>query len=283
MMDEIETGLFFVGGAPRSGTTWVQAMLDAHPDVCCKGEGLLQKHLADPLAQLFEGRRAALEAKNRDVFAGAGGYPLPHEDDVLELTRMAILLTLRRQTDGRRYLAVGEKTPENVFFFPRLKAMFPAARFIGVARDPRDVLTSAWHFFRAKQTADRSPEAISAFVDMALPSIGKGLRALSDIQARYGSDALVLRYEDAVLDPRLCVSRMTAFLKVAGSPELVSRIVEQTRFAAFTGGRAAGEAKDGAFYRKGMAGDWRSTLSEAQGQFITSELDWAYGHFGWTR
>ena len=31
--------LFFVGGAPRSGTTWMQHMLDAHPDISCRGEG----------------------------------------------------------------------------------------------------------------------------------------------------------------------------------------------------------------------------------------------------
>jgi Sulfotransferase family len=41
--------LFFVGGAPRSGPTWLQLLLDSHPVVCCRGEGLFQKHLADPL------------------------------------------------------------------------------------------------------------------------------------------------------------------------------------------------------------------------------------------
>jgi hypothetical protein len=39
--------LFFAGGAPRSGTTWLQLLLDSHPEVCCRGEGLFQKHLAD--------------------------------------------------------------------------------------------------------------------------------------------------------------------------------------------------------------------------------------------
>ena len=34
--------LFFVGGAPRSGTTWLQQLLDCHPDICCRGEGLFR-------------------------------------------------------------------------------------------------------------------------------------------------------------------------------------------------------------------------------------------------
>jgi hypothetical protein len=59
--------LFFVGGAPRSGTTWLRLLLDSHPEVCCRGEGLFQKHLADPLDSLVAKRREALAAKNAVV------------------------------------------------------------------------------------------------------------------------------------------------------------------------------------------------------------------------
>ena len=38
--------LFFVGGAPRSGITWLQLQLASLMEVCCRGEGLFQKHLA---------------------------------------------------------------------------------------------------------------------------------------------------------------------------------------------------------------------------------------------
>jgi hypothetical protein len=55
--------LFFVGGAPRSGTTWLQLLLDSHPEVSCRGEGLFWKALAEPLDRLLVERRAALDAK----------------------------------------------------------------------------------------------------------------------------------------------------------------------------------------------------------------------------
>jgi hypothetical protein len=138
--------LFFVGGAPRSGTTWLQQMLDSHPDVSCRGEGLFWKELAVPLDALMARRRQALEAKNVALFRHTGGYPPPPPEDVEHLIGSAILMALRRQSAGKASLAVGEKTPENVFFFPRLKRLFPRARLIAIARDPRDVLTSAWHF-----------------------------------------------------------------------------------------------------------------------------------------
>ena len=37
--------LFFICGAIKSGTTWLQLMLDAHPDIACRGEGHLPNML----------------------------------------------------------------------------------------------------------------------------------------------------------------------------------------------------------------------------------------------
>ena len=64
-------------------------------------------------------RSIALEAKNNRVFRHLGGYPLPAPDDTEFLLGTAILLALQQQSAGKSCLAIGEKTPENVFFFPR--------------------------------------------------------------------------------------------------------------------------------------------------------------------
>ena len=148
--------LFFVGGAPRSGTTWLQQMLDAHPRVSCQGEGLFGKQLAEPLDALLGARATALAAKNGDIFRHTGGYRLPTHDDAQLLLGTAILQNLSQQPGSQDCRAIGEKTPENVFFFPRLKQLFPAAKFIGIARDPRDVLASAWHFFHPPVSAENA-------------------------------------------------------------------------------------------------------------------------------
>jgi hypothetical protein len=47
--DLAQRQLFFVGGAPRSGTTWVQHLLNGHPDVSCRGEGHFLQFLAAPM------------------------------------------------------------------------------------------------------------------------------------------------------------------------------------------------------------------------------------------
>jgi hypothetical protein len=129
-----ERRLFFIGGAPRSGTTWLQQMLDAHPAICCRGEGLFLHHFAVPLERMLSERALVIAGKNRDLFSHTGGFAQYAPADSEHLVATAILLAFARFAPGADCRALGEKTPENAFFFPRLRAMFPDARFIGIAR-----------------------------------------------------------------------------------------------------------------------------------------------------
>lgn len=273
--------LFFVGGAPRSGTTWVQQILDQHPQVSCRGEGLFQKHLAEPLAAMMRGRTEALAAKNVNLFGHTGGYPLPADQDVEVLLGTAILLALHRHGAGAACRAIGEKTPENVFFFPRLKRLFPQAKCIAIARDPRDVLTSAWHFFHEPEAGEDEAAAKFAFIRLALPSLDQGARAILDLSSRYPADVMTITYEKLRRTPELVVSNMFRFLSVSDSPAVVADCVARTAFAAQTAGRPDGAEQNGAFLRKGITGDWRSTLAPGMNALILSQLGWMFPHFDW--
>jgi hypothetical protein len=48
-----------------------------------------------------------------------------------------------------------------------------------------------------------------------------------------------------------------------------------------SGGRHQGQAKEGAFLRKGVAGDWRSTLTPEMNALVLKDLGWMFPHFGW--
>ncbi len=273
--------LFFVGGAPRSGTTWVQHMLDSHPDVSCRGEGHFLHFFAEPMGLLMQRRRDELEAKNTRLFKEIEGYPLPAAGDLEFLVGSGILLALAQQCAGRSCLAIGEKTPENVFFFPNLKRLFPAAKFIGVARDPRDTLTSAWHLVHKHGTQGDTVEAKAAFVRRAADSLGQFLRAMLDLRRRYAADAMIVTYEDLSRTPEAVLAAVFRFLGVTDAPETVARCIERTRFAAMTGGRPAGVERSGSFFRKGVAGDWTSTLTPEMAEVVVQELGSLFPAFGW--
>jgi len=273
--------IFFVGGAPRSGTTWLQQILDSHPDASCKGEGLFSKELFPQIEALMAQRALALAAKNQQLFRHTGGFPLPGAADTAFLAGSLILLALSQAAGGRTLRAYGEKTPENVFFFPRLRQLFPGAKFIGIARDPRDVLTSAWFFFRNPAPGQDDAAEKLAFIRAALPSLADGARAMLAFATDHPESYRMVTYERLRAEPAPEVAALFRFLGLSDEDTSVSECLERTSFAAVTGGRPAGVAQNGAFHRKGVVGDWRSALTPAMNDLILAEVGWMFPHFGW--
>lgn len=274
--------LFFVGGAPRSGTTWLQYLLDSHPEVSCRGEGLFTKYLAEPLEAMAVTRREAIAAKNDTVFRHGSGYPLPEPDDTEFLLGTGILLALDRQGVGETCRAIGEKTPENVFFFTRLKNLFPNAKFIGIARDPRDVLASAWHFFHQSRPRPDEVAAKTAFISSALPPLDNGARTMFALTQQYPTDCMIVTYEHMREAPLPVATQLFRFLGVAYDDAVVAECVARSSFTALSGGRAPGVTQDGSFFRKGVSGDWQATFTPEMNAMILNALGWMFPRFGWT-
>jgi hypothetical protein len=277
-----EKQLFFIGGAPRSGTTWLQQILDSHPNASCKGEGLFAKDLYPPLEAAMAQRSQALQMKNRSLFQHTGGYPLPTPEDTEFLAGTAMLLAFSQQGADKDCQALGEKTPENVFFFARFQTLFPRAKFIGIARDPRDLLTSAWYFFRKPAHGPDDEAAKLAFILSALPSLAEGARAMLAFAEQQPNAFRMVTYERLRGDPEPAVAELFRFLGLSNRVETVRACLQRTSFAAMTGGRPAGVAEDGAFLRKGVVGDWKSTLTPAMNDLVLRELGWMFPYFGWT-
>lgn len=125
-----DPSMVFVGGAPRSGTTLLQTMLDSHPRIYGAPEFL---HLPD-LGQL---RRKMLSAHAR-------GYasPLYDPERLDRVLRQAIRELLLPLMDSAEHDVFVEKTPSNVLVFDQLHELFPEARFLFMVRDPRATVAS---------------------------------------------------------------------------------------------------------------------------------------------
>ena len=274
----LERQLFFVDGQPRSGTTWLQQMLDAHPEVSCRGEAQFRDHCAVPLDRAMRQRYAALHERNTTIFAHTGGYPLPDPGDTQFLLGTAILSAFRQQAAGGSVRAIGEKTPGNIFFFPQLRALFPDARLIGIVRDPRDVIASNWHRFQDRPGATEADRI--AFIRQVLPLAVQWMQAMLAARERYPDHFRLVSYETLHRAPEPALAALFRFLGVSDDAAIVADCVARTSFAVLAG-RPAGVARNGAFFRHGLPGDWPNTLTPEMNDMVLRALGWSFPHFGW--
>ncbi len=122
--------LVFVVGMPRSGTTLVEQILSAHPEIESAGETTVLNDTAEAIGMVGHVDLGSLErvsASKRTRLAGQ------MRDRLIELSP---------QDDG----VVLDKQPFNDRHVGLLAAMAPGARVVQTRRDPRDVAISC--FFR---------------------------------------------------------------------------------------------------------------------------------------
>ena len=147
-----------------------------------------------------------------------------------------------------RARAVGEKTPENVFFFPRLLHLFPQAKFIGIARDPRDVLASAWHLFHRPTPGEDVEAAKTAFVERALPPLNHCARAMLALAEQHPAQVALTTYEALLQDPAPVLAALFRFLDVTDAAATVADCVSANSLARVTRNQPTG---NGTFFRMG--------------------------------
>jgi hypothetical protein len=260
--------VFFIGGAPKSGTTWLRLLLNAHPGISCGGEGHFPNRLLPALARALKAYNISIDAKNKAIFGQLEGQPLFSNRHALYLAGAAISLMLCRPAKADTVGIVGDKTPDNVRFLPLLSALFPLAKFIHIVRDPRDCAVSAWfHNLRVNpaqvQAKFVSFEAFAVnFAHIWASTVRGGVKFAEQHPAR----CLTLRYEDLSEHPVRALDRVCAFLGASRESSVLEACREATEFTRLSGGRSRGDEDRASFFRNGVAGGWRGHFDEATEQ-----------------
>lgn len=191
--------IFFLLGAPRSGTTALANALSAHREVLCHHE-----------LRVVDWGVAAVNV------AWGGNAILPFDPDARRRSTIAAanlirnLLRARGSALGKR--VVGEKYPPDSLRVPDLRAALPEARFLFLVRDGRDVAASARTTSLQKRAWRRGPVRPS-LPEAAADWVGF-TAAAADALADAGPAALTIRYEDIEADPPAAAARLEAFLEV---------------------------------------------------------------------
>ena len=278
-------GLFFVCGAPKSGTTWLQKSLDAHPQILCAGEGhfadMFVRKIFKPVEQYFIHQRVV----TKNVYEGDGFYQhLPREDFAFVATAFILGAFSRLKISSETRL-IGDKTPANVEHLELLHYLFPEAKIINIVRDGRDVLVSTLkHLERVSKidgTRTDLEEYLSKKTRLYASRWVKAVENAEKFGAKYPGVMHTVRYEDLKQDFSSAFFGIVDFLGVEVSQEEVARCEAETSFKRLSGGRDPGDEDPSAFMRKGIVGDWRTSLTPQHLEIFNSVGANSLAHFGY--
>lgn len=250
ILDEKE--FLFIIGAPRSGTTWLQLMLGAHPSVCTTVELTLFIYTNRWIFR-WNREKADIEADRWHI-----GLPMVWSEKEFygfleEFLERAYKPIIDAQPDATHIL---DKHPTNAAFVEEMNSLVPNSRFIHIIRDGRDVAAS---MVAAKKqmgfgtgTVSESAAAWKHHVEWA--------QNARQFDGRY----LEIRYKDLQDDPVSVMRNAFDFCGLEISDEDLIANVEQHAFKKVKQKRLSpekGVALPKNFYRKGKVGSWQEEFS----------------------
>jgi len=243
----------FIIGSLKSGTTWLQILLTAHPNVIGTVELSLFNNYISPLIKAW-----TLESANIINQKWVKGLPfIMKEKDFYDLLNDFIckayenVLALSPEATH-----IIDKDPAYSFVLKEIELFFPNAKFIHIIRDGRDVSSSLMH--------------VNKHIGYGAVSITEAaLKWKSSIEAAYKGKKnkdryLEIRYEELLENSKKTLTKVYEFCGLKVNPSEVEEIVEEHNFTKMKAKRQHMDKRaktHPAFYRKGISGGWKEEFS----------------------
>lgn len=243
----------FIIGSPRSGTTWLQIMLSAHPSVCTTVELTLYSRYTAPWIEAWREEAASI-AQGRWI----QGLPfLWTENDLYQFLREFAARVYQRALETEPQAThILDKHPGYSKHVDAIQRIWPEARFIHMIRDGRDVAVS---MVAARQRIGFGTKTIEDSARAWKKHVLEA-REARQYKARY----LEVKYEDLLREGTKTLRSVFEFCNVSVTSHQVARILYDHRFERMKAkrqGAAEGVKTNKAHYRKGQAGTWRKEMS----------------------
>ena len=192
---------------PRSGTTLLEQVLDAHPDLISSDER---------------------EAFARDIFPAMWMTPATRTPTVDALDRIPPERLARQRERYLDYMAAAlnqsignrmhlDKNPPFTLLMPAILRLFPEMKLLIALRDPRDVVLSCFMQYLPLNTNSVWYLSLEEAAERYSIDMGAWRRLREVIPANW----LEVRYEDLVADLPAQARRALGYLGLPWSPEIL--------------------------------------------------------------
>lgn len=189
--------LIFIGGVPRSGTTLMRAMLDAHPDVRCGQETRV-------IPRILQMRQHWMKSKKETLRLHEAGV----HDEVLDAAIAAFCLeVIARHGDPAPRLC--NKDPLTLKSADYLSELFPQSKFLFMVRDGRATV----HSIISRQVTITGFDLTS--YRQCMQRWNNAIATMYEQCKVVGADrCMLVYYEQLVLHPAHWMRRILNFLDV---------------------------------------------------------------------
>ncbi len=279
----------FIIAAPRSGTTWMSKLLNAHPEINCVERRLFgdyadfvkDDHQADPRL------RVTLDKYINSLLLHHG-IPKAHKDKLTKSVLKGILEA--EQFASNKKITVDKITPylnTSSLVIEAINKYFPKSKIIYLVRDGRDVLTSGvFHWFNKKplntELTDFELQRREVFLNSEKFSserffqnkeieqwANEWKQPLGTIEkAKQSHKVKIISYENMLSKPKLVLEECLSFLGAKRNERIINRCLDTGSFLKMTKGRNNGNEKPDAHVRKGIAGDWKNYFTYTDGKLF---------------
>jgi hypothetical protein len=212
---------FFVVSAPRSGSTLLRLVLDAHPRLAVPPPGWLFEMVYPYLYSYGDLTQAAnLRELAEDMLETPTVRKWPISTDPDRLVAASKEPSFRGLFDALHRLYAestgkarwGEKSPRDCFWIDEIRAEFPGAKFVHLLRDGRDQAIDLADSTLWPYSPFSAADLWQSYVTAARAS---GLRLARDAY-------LEVRYEDLCADPKGMLTAICEFLGEGFDPRMLA-------------------------------------------------------------
>jgi hypothetical protein len=215
---------FFILGRPRSGTTLLRTLLDAHPNVIIplENSGLMHLYFKYRRVHRWDNTRleslfsdiknlTRIESWNLDWEGVRKNIDELHPGSISFQTIIKILYyNFRSGFEKTEIQSLGDKTPLISLYAREMFALFPEARFIHLIRD-----------YRANLASMSKYNVFTPSVTGKLMQWKKSVCQINRLAESHPQNYMQVRYEDLVTRPEEIFKQVCAFLEIIHIPDLL--------------------------------------------------------------